>query len=90
MVTFLHCFIAKLCEILILTIYNTPKLIFISFSGWIGQNKAVCALSVLLFAFFISTIALAVQKNNLAAELETCGVTTPPPTSPPESFKVEY
>ncbi|XP_059611048.1 uncharacterized protein LOC132257980 [Phlebotomus argentipes] len=40
--------------------------------GFITQNKAVCVLSVLLFAFFISTIALAVQKNNLASELATC------------------
>uniref|UniRef100_A0A1L8DPI2 Aminopeptidase n=1 Tax=Nyssomyia neivai TaxID=330878 RepID=A0A1L8DPI2_9DIPT len=47
--------------------------------GWVGQNKAVTVLSVLLFAFFISTIALAVQKNNLAAELKTCE-STPTPT----------
>uniref|UniRef100_A0A1B0CJN9 glutamyl aminopeptidase n=1 Tax=Lutzomyia longipalpis TaxID=7200 RepID=A0A1B0CJN9_LUTLO len=46
--------------------------------GWVGQNKAVTILSILLFSFFISTIALAVQKNNLAADLETCNANTPP------------
>lgn len=40
--------------------------------GWIAANRAIFVLSVLLFCFFISTIALAVRKNNLVDELDTC------------------
>lgn len=36
------------------------------------QNKLVTILSVLLFSFFISTISLAVKKNNTRAELRSC------------------
>ncbi|GAB0087435.1 hypothetical protein DMENIID0001_017360 [Sergentomyia squamirostris] len=53
--------------------------------GWMRQNIAVCILSVLLFSFFISTIALAVRKNNLIDELETCQALVNPTTTAPPS-----
>ncbi len=42
------------------------------FLAFLLQNKVVVALSVLLLAFFISTISLAVQKNNTKSDLRTC------------------
>ncbi|XP_037030240.1 glutamyl aminopeptidase isoform X2 [Bradysia coprophila] len=40
--------------------------------AWVLNNKVVTVLSVLLFCFFISTISLAVQKNNAQASLRSC------------------
>lgn len=52
---------------------HSPKMSILNkVLGFVLQNKLVVTLSVLLFAFFISTISLAVQKNNARANLRYC------------------
>lgn len=41
-------------------------------AAFVFNNKLVVALSVLLLSFFISTITLAVQKNQTRADLRDC------------------
>uniref|UniRef100_A0A336MRI5 CSON003601 protein n=1 Tax=Culicoides sonorensis TaxID=179676 RepID=A0A336MRI5_CULSO len=60
---------------------------------WIGNNKLVTGLSVLLFIFFVSTIAMAVQKGEWEEKYYACEkkyvTTTPtPPTTTPAPSSV--
>ncbi|XP_039444361.1 uncharacterized protein LOC120424335 isoform X2 [Culex pipiens pallens] len=55
---------------------------------WIAANKLLTFLGVALFAFFVATIALAVENNDNAAALQSCqdrlyAATTTPTTVPP-------
>ncbi|XP_039451117.1 maltase-glucoamylase-like [Culex pipiens pallens] len=55
---------------------------------WIAANKLVTFLGVALFAFFVATIALAVENNDNAAALQSCqdrlyAATTTSTTVPP-------
>ena len=40
--------------------------------GWMLNNKIIVILSLLSFALFVSTLALAGRKNTLYTELEEC------------------
>ncbi|XP_075979437.1 uncharacterized protein LOC142978765 [Anticarsia gemmatalis] len=54
--------------------------------GWMMNNKVIVFLSVLSFCLFVSTLAMAGQKNRAVAELEELkSQTTLAPTAPTEA-----
>ena len=57
--------------------------------GWMLNNKIIVLLSLLSFSLFVSTLALAGQKNGYQSDLRDCRnalhdatTTTVPPTTP--------
>lgn len=52
---------------------NKIDLLFVYLvAAWIVNNKLITALSVVLLAFFISTVVLGTQKSSLTEELDDC------------------